>query len=629
MIAKPILKSFREKTDIYLSSFIILASTSALIIAQLINVTQNIIFETLVASLISAICYVLTSKITSISIGIKNTEIPAAGLPLLNLAYLLLVVIATFVSHMFLHAPSLFYLLIVLCSALIVVDILYGKSNYYSYLTLFKIYIIAFLLLANLFYDFAGFYGADPWEHMYWVQLWEEVGYISTGASGIIAYNYPPFFHIEVLNSWLLTDLNLKDSFFCSLGFIYTTLILFVFLFVKKTFGTKIGLLSSLFIAINPYYLLWGVLLVPTSIGLVTLTILFYLIHARINKNKLTLIIIILSIFLYNLHTLSSLLILIALIFYLALTHLSKNILDLNLRSKLKTKSAIFLASILFILSFIRFTYLSYTPNKTFLESILYSFRHTLKTEFELAGGEITTYVSADYPLNRVFFILIIFFAVFGALFLLKRETQSAEKIGLIGTSLGLMLLAYVPALLNISTFLPGRWIPFAMVLCAPICAIGLYQLSLIPSGKRYQVTSLLLIVMIFSFFAINSHFVNPRAPFYGELPEDSFRRGYTQSEMQAADTITTITFGSTQVVFDSSYVRRTFPYYEIEKFGYEDILSRETLYDLDYIKIVRPVDTYEGVNFIGEKKQNSLIYNSQSVCATLHSSPTEDYRTL
>ena len=622
MVFKSLFISLMHKVDLYLALLILLLSSSLTLINHLF-MKQVIISEFAIAVVCTSALYLLVYKKYKVGSNTINLNLSPAIMKALNLLFFLLVILINYTFHSYLYRPPIYYIFIVLCCALIVLDILYGKNQHYFFWTLFKIFIIALMLRANLLYEYPGFYGVDPWTHIFWVQLWQEVGHVASGPGGLIQSNYPPLFHIEILMSLLVTDLNLKDSFFVSVGVMYCVVVFFIFLYVKNIIGVQIGLLSSLFIAVNQFHISWGAWLIPTSLGVLVFSIFLYLIHSRMNKNRCAILFILVASMLIYLHTLSPLVISIAIFVYLISNYLFARIGYFNSSPKINYKITAFLVATLGILTFSQFMYRQYTAGgRTFLESVLYPLSDTLSTDAGFAGGEIASYTASNFPLNRVSFLLIIAFTIFGGLFWFKRESGSLERISLIFTAIALMIFSYGPALLNVDNFIPGRWLVFLMIVLAPICVFGMYQMSLIPNARRYQIFLLLLIIMICTFFSINSNGVNLRTPFYGELSEDPARYAYTHSELQAANTITTISVSP--IVASRHYLSQPFQYYQMDKFGAEYALDPQKYAENDgLLKVTRAydishnMDTSEIVSSIQERERDDLVYNCRFVWAT------------
>jgi len=611
------LRSLEQRIDYYLAFFILVISGTLIILNQ-IFLNKPIIFE-LSATLIcvSALYILFENRINSIP-DVITLKVSSNNIIKFNIIFFFLIIFANLVFHSNLYRPEVYFIIIVICCALIAVDILYTNNFCYSFWVLFKIFIIAFVLRAHLLYEYPGFYGVDPWAHMFWVRLLQEFGSISivTGLNS----GYPPLFHIETLTSLLITSLNLKDSLFFSIGFMYCFIIFFIFLFAKNLTGLKIGLLSSLFIAINQFHIAWGAWLIPTSIGILILSILLYLIHSKINIRAGEILVILLTLMLLYVHTLSPLVIFIAAFVYLIVSHLSTRLFAFNSVLTINYKIGYFLVALLGISVVSRFLYSPYSSGRTFLEWALIPFLYTIKTSVEFKEGDIATFIPSDFPLNRIGFYLIVAFTIFGVLYWLKPRIRNREKIGLISTVIVLIIFSYGPALLQVANFVPQRWIVFALITAAPICASGIYQMSAIPRTKNKKMAMFLLIIVIFTFFSINSNTVNLHTPFYGKLSEDASRDSLTESEMKAADTLLTLSDGKIDLVTDD-YYGFAFQYYEMEKFGGIFAVNPEKYIENEnQITVTRAYFVHH--NDISDNFENNvqsnLIYNNHEVWASI-----------
>ncbi len=608
--------SLMEKADRHLALFILVISSTLIIYNQLF-LHRSIILELSITLLCVGCFYILVGNRIKGIPDLIILNISSTIIKKINILFFFLIIFANYLFWSNLYRPEIYFIIIVFCCALIAFDILYAQNYLYSYWVLFKIFLIAFILRAHVLYEYPGFYGMDPWEHMFWVRLLHEFGNISmvTGLNE----GYPALFHIEALTTLLVTGLNLKDSLFFSIGFMYCIVIFFIFLFARNLAGLKIGLLSSLFIAINPFNISWGAWLIPTSIGILIYSAVLYLFSSKINQTAGNIIIILLTLLLIYVHTLSPVLIFITLVVYLIASYLSSKIFSFNSVSTFNNKFVFFLVAILGISLISRFVYNPYRIGRTFLEFILLPLIVTLKSSTEFQGGEIAGFTASDFPLNRIHFYILVAFTVIGVLYWLKPRIQSREKIGLIVTLIALIIFSFGPALFGIKNFIPGRWIAFLIVIAAPICASGIYQICNIPKTNFLKFSVLILIIAVFSFFTINSSDVNLHTPFYGELSENPDRYTFTESEMKAADTLLTVSDRKMDLGSDDYYML-AFRYYIMEKFGgvvaqnpnnyivnEDSIMVRRAYFDRN-----RNIEGYES------NLQSNLIYDNHEVWASL-----------
>jgi len=230
MINKSLLLISLEQGAHRYLAFLILVISSILIIFNLLFLRSSIYFEFAITLLcISTVYLVFEKKLTENS-TIIVPKMQLINIKVINISFFVFIIISNCLFYFNLYRPQIYFIAIVLCCVLIAFDILYTKSYIYSIWVLFKIFIIAFILRAHLLYEYPGFYGVDPWEHALWIRLLQEYGHVSL-VSGL-NLGYPPLFHIEVLISFLFTGLDLKNSFFFSIGFVYCIVIFFIFLFV-------------------------------------------------------------------------------------------------------------------------------------------------------------------------------------------------------------------------------------------------------------------------------------------------------------------------------------------------------------------------------------------------------------
>ncbi|MDG6218919.1 MAG: hypothetical protein QCI00_05720 [Candidatus Thermoplasmatota archaeon] len=613
-----ILNKISIKIDIFLVVTAIIISSIIILLNHLI-LNQNILFELSATILLTSIAYIFFRNRLKKNLDIANPELSKNIKKILNVVFFVLVIMINFIYHSSLYRPQLYYILLVICIGLITLDILMIQKDRQIGLVLFKILCVSFILRAGLFYEYPGFYGADPWMHMFWVQIMEEIGSLPFGLSEFSIGNYPPVFHLEVLTSVLVSGMGLKNSFFLSWGIIYSIGILFIYLFSRELFNAQIALLASVFITINQFHIAWGAWLIPTSIGVVIFSLFLYLIHKKGNQKQIATILIMCSLMLIFLHTLSPVVIVLAISIYGLSVYLSSYFIKGNIEI-LNYRSAIFLSLSLAVIALLRFIYMSYSKGgATFIESVLYPLKRTIETEMEFKGGEFVNHTFSDYPLNRVSFMLIIAFTLFGVFLCLKKEYQSRERFGLICVLTGLIFFSYGPSLLNVGNFIPGRWLVFGMVVGAPIAAIGIKNIFYISNKAIYNFFICICIMMIVTFFCINTQSVNMRTPFYGELAEDPQRSALLHSEICAVSKITDIYVGN----IEASGKIHEYYFYNID-YSIDKMKNPSSRMDQDTtLSITRLIDLkYRMKNneksILKERDDNNLIYNNYDVWAVM-----------
>ena len=608
------------RADLYLGLLGLVIFSGILIINHL-SMRNTFVTEFSLAICIGCCTYLIIQRRQSDD-ALDHFELSPLIVRSLNIVFFLLLIVAGVMFQFNQYRPQIYFVVLIVCSAILTVDVLHADSRHYSTWTIVKIFLFSIIIRAHLLYEYPGFYGVDPWVHMFFVQLWQEIGHNPMGITPLVGTDYPPIFHIETLITHLVTGLNLKESLFFSIGFFYNVAIFFIFLFVQKVTNTKIALLSCLLIAINPFHISWGAWLVPTSTGVFFFSLLLYLIHKELNLLSGMIIQLLIVITLVYLHTLSPLTICIGIGVYLAVNYLLSRYLSFDSRARINYRFGTSFVIILIVSLVSTYIYHYYKEEITFLGFVLKPLQLTIETETQFGGGEIASFTASDYPLNRVGFLLIVGITLIGCLFWLRREHQSKERVAIIFTILILMSTAYGPALFNIDNFIPGRWIVFGMVIGVPACAFAIYRVTCIPRTEKSKLITLVATIALVSFFLINNSAVNLRTPFYGELSNDPTRVAFTYGEVQGANTLISISGPSMKINSDNFY-RYVFQYYQMEQFGKFIMLNlREPVVEDQNLRVVRSYAlTHQEDNFKDIFKKDggasvNLIYDNSQVRA-------------
>jgi len=611
---------FIRNLDLYTALLVSISSLVAICV-NYIFLGKELIWEIAITLLIFGSIYVLLIRRYNFPFKLILYNIGHSSKLLLSILFYALIAVINFLFHITVYRPQVYFILLICCTVLIAFDIIILDKNVDVFKILLKIFVVVLIIHLGLYYEYPGYYGVDPWSHMFCVLIYQDVGYLSVGP----LINYPPLFHIEVLSSLLLTGLNLKDSLFLSIGIMYCIGVVFLFLFANRLFDVKIALLSSLLLSINQFHIVWGAWLVPTSVGVIVLPLMLYYIHKSIHKKccriSFILLVTLLSMASIFYHTLSPLVIcLIISIFILCSFFYSKLLSDS--RPLVDYSLGVFTVCLLFLLTLSRYIYLPYSGTRNFLEWVLYPLVNTISTISEFSGGEFSTHsIAVDYPLNRVAFLLFVGFTLVGVLLSLSRGMRTQERVGLICALVGIMLVAYGPALINIGNFVPGRWLVFGVLIAAPFTALGIIQIASFPKVNVNKVITLFVLIALISFFSLNNSGVNPRTPFYGEF-EDPHSYAYTHSELCAADTVTTISIG---MGLKGAYA--PFSHYRLQKFGTDVAIYPERYRDVDVnLTITRAYDLSrltepkERDDKLNEYERNNVVYTNRDVWVTFGS---------
>jgi len=248
-----------------------------------------------------------------------------------------------------------------------------------------------------------------------------------------------------------------------------------------------------------------------------------------------------------------------------------------------------------------------------FFQNVFGWFQHALRTDVALAG---VPYAASGGSLNRVFFLLLISFAVVGALGWLSQRERNSMRMAVLGSAAVVAATIVVFPLLNIGNLLTGRWLAFAFLLAVGPMACGLLALARQASTNAGRASLCAVLVFSACFFSVNNASVNLRAPFYdapGYYP-------YFHSEMAAVDHFAQPDdLLITDKPFASEYPRTTYPNMPLEFLGTQpgDIatapgtppvyLVRARLYDHLYL-LEAPVD---GTSYLPDGSREHRVYSN------------------
>lgn len=468
-----------------------------------------------------------------------------------NIIFFLCSTISFIIAHNSIHRPNIYFILVSISIAMLSIEILYSLNKNYGIFTILKIIFLSYNLNSNFFSDFAGYYGVDPWYHVSLVTTWSKTGHIIHNE----VYSNFPIFHLEVSILKELTNLDLKNSLFYSIGLIYIISILFVFLVGRAQLNYKGGLLAALLLCTSEFFIMWGSWIIPTSLGVFLISIFLYFIFCTNKNYKNSLLMIILSFTLIFMHSLSAYVFLIMII----ILRFSDKLLSIINEDGSEDVNLCSSFALLFFISLIYYWIsINYqgAEDYSFFQKIISMFTNTLASDTRFTGS---FFKPSDFPLNRVGILIYIALIGFGSLYWLNFRRTSKKRYMLLFLVIILSIITLSSQQFNIDAIIPDRWFIYIILVAIPIAAQSLLLLSRL-INPRYLVP----LIFLGSFFSINTFTVNPYTPFYGELSSDPTRLFVTQSELDACRSILQSYEGySGNITSDLFYSNDVFPFEE------------------------------------------------------------------
>ncbi len=446
--------------------------------------------------------------------------------------------------------PTVYFVLTCAAILSICLEIFYQKKDSEIWLILFKIFLVGTVIRAGIFYEFPSIYGIDSWFHQYLIADYIDAGKITVSEG---QYQLQPVFHLLVANVQIITGLSVQTAVFLSVSLVEVITATFVFLLGRSVFNKKAGLLAAVLIVISDYWILWGIWIIPQTLGIIFFVMILYSIIPLIGKqrNKLNIsFFIVISVLIVFTHSISS--------FITAITLVS---IYLLVRIFAGNRSSIFLITAAFFIILVITQWMGYYGEYSFLETVLSGLKRSLAIGVEFANPELVSVQLAsdieDY-LNQMGHVSLLFLGMLSSFAFMNSRKRTVQAMCIVFTMILLYFIAYIFPLFGIRNILTTRWFAFIYVMVAVLAGVTLQHLINLAKSRTVGLTLVTLIVAVVSFFMITNPRVNPDNPLYAK--EYAKITAFKKSEMVAAESLSGI-LGSTDakeerptITVDSDY---------------------------------------------------------------------------
>lgn len=438
-----------------------------------------------------------------------------------------------------------------------------------------QIVVFAFILRLTALTTTPGYVGIDIWTH---VPNWT-AGILETNSLEPLdgrKYYAAPWFHLLVATTALFTGVSLETALTLSVGLVMPGLVLLVYATARIIIAARWAAFAAMIFAIIGYTIEWSIHLIPTSLGLVFFTGVFYLLcrllYYRFDVGEFLLLILLnmAVVLTHQVATFITLVLLVASVLTLLLlpSGLFADVGGSHTLRGTKRESTNLTGLTLFDIGFVTFMW-SFTPyyGRSFLETTFIFFRDTL-TESEgfgdLAGetgpdeavgsdpGELAQFVSL---IDASTFILLFFLTIIGVLAILHRERRSYPT-SMMGAAIFLMsIFVFAFPMFGVRSFIPTRWYAFMAIPMIVLGAIGASHLirNIRPSVAVTILVCLILIFPAATLVSSNATIDNPR------FESEQTRYSYSPAELAAVETVDGI-FHSDDVA-EANWIQTDHPY--------------------------------------------------------------------
>ncbi len=445
----------------------------------------------------------------------------------LNVVFVLALAASLLLSHVCWPRPQAYFVLMSVAAAAAAGELFCSRGKVAVSLVLVKALLIAVTLRAGLAYEFPGFYGTDTWGHAVVIESWAGSAHMTRFTPiGETTYYAYPVFHLFAVLTKVLSALPVKDSMFLSATLYQVFSILSIFIIVRRLAGERAGLLAALIAGFASFLAVWGAFMIPNALGtaLFAVILMLALRHGGDHRNKVLLLL--MCGVLIATHTISSFATAVALTGMLVGTLLWRATAGERLH---EPASRATFAPLFWVAMLSYWMYAWFYYESPFFRNVFGWFQHALRTDVALVG---VPYAASGDSLNRMFFLLLIGFAVAGALRWLSQRERNSIRTAVLGGVAAIAVTIVVFPMLNIGNLLTGRWLAFAFLLAVGPMACGLLALARLAPSPLGRTSFAAVLMFGVCFFSVNNAGVNLSAPFSdvaGYYP-------YARSEMATVD---------------------------------------------------------------------------------------------
>jgi len=458
----------------------------------------------------------------------------------LDVLFFILIGIISFIWYNQVYSrPIEYFILLSLLSGLISLDIISFKKENCVVPILLKIFFLAMIIRAGIYYNFPSVMGYDAFTHTNIANIISITGFIPPFEISDKYLNYP-ILHIFISMTKILSLINIKDAVFLSIGFISIISLLFVFILANHLAGPRTGLLSVLIISLSNQIITAGITnITPGSLVLCYFMMIIFLFLCKKSDSRIFIgILLLITEAMILTHQLSTFVVFLSIVLLVISFYL------FDFTFTLKEKNPVFLIYLpFFAISMLEYWMLTPGYNQqSFFRTVFAPFINTLK--FGGQYGSDVLIVGNEYVrplietlLLQASYLIIPFFAIGGIYLWLSKK--DAIKFSIALATATLFFLVYTVPLLGIRNLLTARWMPFLLIFLGILGAVYIIScVDLIKSNFK-KIVTIFTIITIFSFLMITTPGINKDNPLIAK--DTTPRNQYTTNEISAILTLQSI----------------------------------------------------------------------------------------
>ncbi|WP_339104323.1 hypothetical protein [Haloterrigena salinisoli] len=450
-----------------------------------------------------------------------------------------------------------FFALASVVGTLLVGQILFASDrDFNARLLLLQVVLFALVFRGTALYATPGFIGIDVWTHM---GLTEQI--VTEGRVGAISHDKhyaSPFYHLLVTASSMLFDVSLRSALYLTLGVVMPISVLLVYAGGNLLVSQRWATLAAAVYALASHVSMWGLHLIPTSMGLVFFLAMVYAL-LRVMRIEYTTrdfsLLLLSSVAVILTHQVSTFIMLVLLLAAFV-AQLVFEIGPLGLArldtSVFRTKRPVNLVGLVVFNVGLTIFVWSLTPyrQQSFLATVLSYFRQTVEESagfLNIASGSgddaaeagaaeaATTLLDQVVPyVEEVGFLFLLGATFVGCLYIVHRRRAEQSVFTLLLAAAFMLVFVMGFPMFGIHTFIPNRWFAF---LYAPMAILGAIGLRTLDRGlaPALVVVVLLLFTLVYPGAMIVASESNIDNPVFEDHHE---QLAYEESELAAVGSI-------------------------------------------------------------------------------------------
>ncbi|AKB56364.1 MULTISPECIES: hypothetical protein [Methanosarcina] len=463
-----------------------------------------------------------------------------------------------FLACVFIYSTNLYYrpissfILICILAAIIASQILYVREGDGVTSLLLQIFLLSILIRVGIFYNFPSLMGYDAYFHASMARAITDTGFVAPIETSS-KYFYYPLFHIFVSIIQVMSETDIKDAIFYSIGFASVFSTVGIYLIGKKLEGVQMGLLATLLINLNNHNIVAGITnITPGSLVLCYFIFIIYAIFSEKQSLRYTGFILLITVLMVLTHQLTTFVVFLSLVSICAGKYLHNHV-----YKSLFAKTNNFNYILFFVISlqtYWMFTYVN--SNTSFLEMVLSPLMDVLQigssySSAELIMGPLNNQETLETLLLHISYLALPFFAIGGVLAWLSRENiKKVNKFSIALVVIILYGLAYGIPLLGMRNFLTSRWFPLIAVFLVLVSASYMLKLVSLLDSKKAKIPVMFTIILLFSFVMVTTPGINKDNPLVAK--DTTVRNQFKSIEIEAIKTVTVKCSGN--ILMDSPY---------------------------------------------------------------------------